>query len=430
MRACSSPEDSVVDPNADLRSCYTEQFRCIGPDCEDTCCQNFNVKIDESTYAKYQSLPQGPLTSKIHKLIQITGEQTGWNHAEILFESQPTCPFLDSDSLCEIQKEHGSGYLSDTCSQYPRLKLAIDDLPDAALSISCPEAARFVLNHPKLMPGFSDGHDPSRRYRELQPFFAGLPRSAGDLKPYFWAIRRFVLLCLTDRSYSVGQRLFVIGMLAMRLQALVDEKQIGQAPKLLLQYAEIVASGSLRPVMSRIPAQPVLQLMLVLELLVKPVEKATFPSSRFSECRQRFLDGIGYQAGASPVSLSPAYQRAFKDNYLRWTQQNPTMLENYLVNAAIANMFPVGRFGSKQGLLPWREYLRLSIHYGLIQSLLIGMAGSSPFGLTPEDVIKLIQSFEKLIGHNATYIEETIALLEREGLSNTQGFAALICDPV
>jgi lysine-N-methylase len=40
-----------------LRPQYAKAFRCIGSECEDTCCHGFDVPIDKATYEKYQTLP-------------------------------------------------------------------------------------------------------------------------------------------------------------------------------------------------------------------------------------------------------------------------------------------------------------------------------------------------------------------------------------
>ncbi len=57
-------------------SAYTRAFRCIGPACEDTCCQGWNVPIDQAAYEKYQNLPASPLRTLITGSITKNIEQT------------------------------------------------------------------------------------------------------------------------------------------------------------------------------------------------------------------------------------------------------------------------------------------------------------------------------------------------------------------
>lgn len=50
-----------------------------------------------------------------------------------------------SDGLCGIHKEHGDALLSDACHFYPRIQRALGESVLTAMSVSCPEAARLML---------------------------------------------------------------------------------------------------------------------------------------------------------------------------------------------------------------------------------------------------------------------------------------------
>lgn len=58
---------------------YSEGFRCIGPACEDSCCEEWTVHVDQSTFEKYQNLPAGPLRTIIDESILRTPEQASAN---------------------------------------------------------------------------------------------------------------------------------------------------------------------------------------------------------------------------------------------------------------------------------------------------------------------------------------------------------------
>ncbi len=67
-----------------VRPEYAEEFRCIGPACEDSCCVGWHVSIDEATYRKYQSVPPGKLRELIDANILRTFKgPDGKNPAEI-----------------------------------------------------------------------------------------------------------------------------------------------------------------------------------------------------------------------------------------------------------------------------------------------------------------------------------------------------------
>lgn len=414
----------IVDAAAAFQPGYAVDFRCIGPACEDSCCQGWDVRLDEATYTKYLSMPPGPLPDRIRQsLVLITDGQTPRNYAGIRLDAGRACPFLDTDRLCEIQKGYGPEYLSSVCAQYPRSRQTIEGEMEETLLPSCPEAARMVLLHPRLLPEGVSGS-----YQEFQERAEALPATGKSLMAYFWTIRRFALMLLVDRSYELWERIFLLGTLAMRLEAIAGQGQWGQTPKVLRDYAGLAAAGSLRPAMAGVQKQPLLQLSTILSLLMERLRMGR-PSSRFLDCLQAFTDGIGYTDGARTESLVPAYRHAFSTAYLPWREENQSVLENYLVNAALIRLFPLGPGGPEQGLQPGREALRLAIHYGLIQGILIGAAGGSSSDFSTPDAIRIIQSFAKTFEHSHGYLDRFLDALERKGLKNAQGIAALAGDP-
>ena len=50
------------------------------------------------------------------------------------------------DGLCEIQAQLGHEALSNVCQEYPRLRHDYGDFIELGLEMSCPEAARLILN--------------------------------------------------------------------------------------------------------------------------------------------------------------------------------------------------------------------------------------------------------------------------------------------
>jgi lysine-N-methylase len=427
----SHPDSSGVEPA--LLPLYAQEFQCIGAACEDTCCEGWTVKVDEASYHKYQALPPGAVQESMRlNLVQIATNQTSRVYAEIRMTAEEVCPFLDTDRLCTIQKEHGEEYLSGVCSQYPRMNQSFGGRSEQTLVLSCPAAARLVLLHPELL------REPTQlgaggRYRSFEsPRAVGRPPAPGageeDLTFYFWTIRTFALMLLKDRSYPIWQRLFLLGMMAKRLESLQAEHRIAECPTLLNEYAVFAGNGSLRPAMDEIPSLPALQLTLVMHLLGERARMRKV-TPRFDGCLDRFMDGLGCGPGRAAEALTPAYLRAFREHYRPWREANPGIIENYLLNAAMGSAFPIGLNAPQRGLHPWHEHLRLAIHYGLIQGLLIGMAAHTGPAFSTEDAILLIQSFVKTFEHNPGFIEKVIDLLERQGLNNSRGLAAFVRDP-
>jgi lysine-N-methylase len=185
-----------------VRPQYAKQFRCIGSDCEDTCCHGLDVVIDKPAYQKLRSLPGFQPQVNEHFVV-LDNHPTESQYARIKFTSSCTCPFLSADRMCGIQQAHGAYFLPDVCAGYPRVTQRIDGLSETALLLSCPEAARLVLLNPTLVP--SD-HNNRPRYFGFSRSAAPLAKANGSPHQYLWDIRGFTLLLLQDRTYPLWQR--------------------------------------------------------------------------------------------------------------------------------------------------------------------------------------------------------------------------------
>src|ERR1700722_6741612 len=134
---------------AAYRPTYAAAFRCIGSDCEDHCCGDWDIPLDKSTYAKYKQFPPEKLGSVVSNFVLVNeiGAPDGL-FAHIYRAPSGLCPFFGTDHLCGVQKEYGPQLLSATCSVFPRSLSHVEGILEGSLSLSCPEAARNVLLNP------------------------------------------------------------------------------------------------------------------------------------------------------------------------------------------------------------------------------------------------------------------------------------------
>ncbi len=127
-------------------------FKCTGADCPSNCCAaGWKISIDPETDAFYQSVT-GEMGERLKKGIQ---RENG--KAFILQDERGICPFLNECGLCDIYIHLGEEHMGDTCTTYPRYSFFIGDIYFAGVSISCPEVAKFFVNHKdRLQIDFSE----------------------------------------------------------------------------------------------------------------------------------------------------------------------------------------------------------------------------------------------------------------------------------
>jgi lysine-N-methylase len=440
------PESPQTQPREYTRPTYAERFQCIGSACEDTCCQGWGVPIDQTTYEKYRSTEF--LKPHLGTFIQLnTSNPTTSDYARIPLTIQSVCPFLDAERLCGIQKQLGEEMLSDTCATYPRAVSTNAGQMERALNLSCPEAARLTLLHPDLLGNggwratqrnhysavlYDPVHTPPRQPMDMND------RSRPSYEPQL-AIREFVLLLLTDRSYPVWQRLYLLGLFSRRLQTLTSGADVAAwsdanpaaVGQLLADRAQVAIEFRLRSMMDEIEARPADRLQFVVELLRRRVSELPV-AARFLECVQVFELGLGCAKAKSEGEVLQAYAEGDKRYYRPLMARNPHLLENYLINYIFKNNYPFGwqsRYAvpdSTKGSDAESEYLLLCAHATLAETLLIGMAAHYREAFDLVHVVKLVQSLAKAIEHSKQFLDQIILFVRARNLNNPHGIALLL----
>lgn len=138
-----------------LSTDYMQKFHCLGSDCEDTCCKNWTVRIDQPHFAALQRLSEKhpELARIVSESVHLLDTQSrDKDYASIEMDENGFCPFLDEAQLCRIQSAGGFEALGNTCTFYPRVIYRIDDVIEVAGALSCPEVVRGCLSSENL-PG-------------------------------------------------------------------------------------------------------------------------------------------------------------------------------------------------------------------------------------------------------------------------------------
>lgn len=121
---------------------YFDTFRCIAQACPDSCCKEWDVLVDPEKAALYRALP-GALGDRLRQVLR---NEDGQVYMAI---EDGRCPMWRTDGLCRIQAELGEAALCKTCREFPRLTHDYGSFTEYGLELSCPEAARLILECPE-----------------------------------------------------------------------------------------------------------------------------------------------------------------------------------------------------------------------------------------------------------------------------------------
>ena len=94
---------------------FFPSFACKADKCRHTCCQKWEIDIDEDTAETYRHTP-GPLGDELRAWIT-TGDE---GSTCFRLNDQGYCHFLNEKGLCRLILEMGPSSLCQICRDHPR----------------------------------------------------------------------------------------------------------------------------------------------------------------------------------------------------------------------------------------------------------------------------------------------------------------------
>lgn len=189
---------------------YYEQFTCLAGECPRTCCAGWQIVIDPESlmcYRKYQAEGH-PFGNRLYNGID-------WEE-EIFYQSpDKRCEFLDENNLCDIYSEAGKEMLCDTCRTYPRHIEEFEGIRENSLCLSCPEAARIILEKKDKVTFICEEDDKSEEYEDFDYFLFSCLSEA----------REYLIELIQDRSVPVYRRIEKAMVYVAELQVCIDKEE-------------------------------------------------------------------------------------------------------------------------------------------------------------------------------------------------------------
>jgi lysine-N-methylase len=423
----------VLPPATRLQPRSYRAFRCIGADCEDTCCIGWAVNVDRPTYETYQCCDDPELGDSLRQLVTINAANNGDDNYARITLSGAGCPFL-CEGLCSIQKKLGEQYLSKMCAFYPRVMNLVDDVLHCSLHLSCPEATRLVLLDPSPIEFDEEPHQQQdgSRLGNLAVLNTSSTKYTDKPYQYYREVRSLVISILQTRRYALWQRLVILGSLCDQLNETAASGRHDETPRVLEGYRDALARGLFDESLGQLRAQPAAQLETSVELVVGRIG-SDYTSPRFLECYKEFMDGLEWTTESTMEDLGFRYAKAYSQYYAPFMSQHEYMLEHYLVNYAHGSLFPFGPQESTQNLGVLhivnsisKQYMLMAVYYATIKTVLIGMSGFHKDEFGAAHVIKLVQSCAKTFEHSVAFPARAFEILSNHGLKNCVSMAMLL----
>lgn len=195
---------------------YYKKFTCIADKCPDTCCAGWEIVVDPESIERYNTL-SGSYADKIKSLITVDSDGDS-----IFIPQRNRCPFLLENGLCEMYIELGHGSLCRTCRQFPRHVTYFGARLETGISLSCPEAARIVMESP----------DPITF--ETEETHGTILPTAIDPNLYFTLLeaRKTAINILQNRKLSTEKRICNFLLFSQEISPFIRKKHFDEVRKI------------------------------------------------------------------------------------------------------------------------------------------------------------------------------------------------------
>ena len=373
---------------------YMADFKCIAGDCEETCCAGWYIAIDEPTYKKYKKVKQPDMKKRFDKELVVKKGSTPECAAKIKLKNN-RCAFLAKDNLCDIYKQLGEQYLSQTCTMYPRNTNALGERLELSLALSCPEAARKILlrKEPIQFKVQEDG--------------ASLPVVGASLKlqlnqpkhfeDYILKMRSILIAIWQESSYNIQDKWCAFEYVMMKFQECKGRQDLKKLNTFLNEMQnqgfvkQAIKNKQTKLLVDEYTTEEMAKKLYNCLIAIRSSKK--WPSVRYEGCYDSMLEGLKtdfdiehYKKGAQ------LYQDMIEQRY-------PYILENYFVNYIYERLVPINQ------KTPLESLEEMCLYFALIRLHLIGQLASQ-MTIEEMDIVTLIQSFTRVFDHNELYIKQ------------------------
>ena len=189
---------------------YYDKFSCTAEQCQDTCCAGWQIVIDENSLEKYSNV-SGDFGIRLLNSI---------NWREGIFEQyEKRCSFLNAENLCDIYKELGADALCDTCRLYPRHIEEFENLREFSLSLSCPVAAKMILQCQEPVRFLEEEDEKEECEEDFEDFDFLLFDCLLEVREKLFSI-------VQNRTIPIEKRMYCVLKIAKNLQTALDEGEL------------------------------------------------------------------------------------------------------------------------------------------------------------------------------------------------------------
>lgn len=370
-----------------------DKFQCKGGACRNTCCQGWAISVTRGEYNKIRHRCKSEVTDTAFQRLPRKQAVDAY-YANVKLTENGCCPFLDEKHLCGLQLEYGANILPLTCKQFPRLlsSSSFDDTAQLGLDPSCERVLELLL---ECAPnGLHFQHD-TRSLNHLRGYRI---YDDGLLVEYHNDIRNLCIWLLQNRSYSLSDRMLLLGFCLQDLHKIEQSKESEKIPQWFVKWQPCTKGDALKEVISELRGNR--------HLFVVNNLKSILILSRICVDFNKFLptvqNNISFTHDEHFSYNIEQYEELHKQFYACFPQLDD-FLENYMIMVLFRMCF---RFQNSSTV--WSDYNYLCQIYSLMHFYLVVSAPRST-----EALIDQLTAFSRSTVNFNAFSDATAKLMEQ-----------------
>lgn len=388
---------------------YLKEFKCIGGECEDSCCIGWDIDIDKITFRQYYKVKDQEMKKMFQKNVHNNEycQAPDVDYGKVKLKKDKRCPFLDECNYCIIQSKLGEEYLSNVCTSFPRILNKIDGYYEMSLDVSCPEAARILLLKEEGIE-FEENeetlgkHIISSEIDTKSKEFKNLPIK------YFKEIRDLSIKIIKNRNFDLNRRLYILGEFINEL-----EEELKYNYENVLKFIKEYDINSVKDPYEKDDFSYLLQVDFFKKTMKYLNILNEVDSLSFKDYTKEVMDGFNFEDD-NISKYANVYIEAFEEYSKEYMIENSFIFENYLVNFIYNYMFP---FSENQSVFD--GYIMLLMRYSFIRFYLVGKYIVNKND-SKEEIVRFIQVFSKSIGHHRNYLVNLLKYIKEKEFNNIE----------
>ena len=415
---------------------YMHQFSCLGGECEDTCCQNWDIHLDKKHYEIIEQEITGNEEHRqvFSRYVCRNADKTASerNYAFIKLNDSGFCPFLDQSGLCHLHAEFGVELLSNICAFFPRVFSFRDKRTEMTGALSCPEVVRRCF--------FSAADD-----YQIAPADIDIPRSefplsrdlSSDENLYaneFTVVNDQMLGLINDEQYAFETRLYFLANFTYRMSSHYHQGYNGNIKPVEEEIRRINRSETLKQLdtfffqfnTSEPIAMIIVQSILQLRIQFEGNDKLSRLAGKiFEHYRQDINTSEDFDVFGDNVPPDILWQR-FQQHWEKLNSKYGTRLERYLTRY-VTNVLQREWFVSMPNPFVYVHMICIRVailrflitsHPEMIKLIYSSAQGNEALEMFDALAVKVVYLFARSIDHNLNFLQVVFhAIAEQELMS-------------